>query len=102
MNVRSFFTGVATSAALVAVVACAQSGPVPVYTGQPPLNVDPARHGNLARAQEFTLQAYEAMTAAQQANEYDLGGHATNAKQLLVQASEEMKAAAISSNRNGH
>ncbi len=100
MDVRSFLTGAAASVALVAVVACAQSGPPPGY-GQPPLNVDPARHGNIARAQQYTLQAYEAMTAAQQANEYDLGGHASNAKQLLYQASEEMKAAAISANRNG-
>ena len=41
------------------------------------------------------------MTAAQQANEYDMGGHASNAKELLRQAADEMKAAALSANRNG-
>jgi hypothetical protein len=39
------------------------------------------------------------MTAAQQANEYDLGGHAGNAKNLLWQASEEMKQSALAANR---
>jgi hypothetical protein len=66
---------------------------------EPPLNVDPGLHGNIAHAQEFTRQAYDAMTAAQQANEYDLGGHAARAKQLLFQASEEMKQSALAANR---
>jgi len=66
---------------------------------QPPRNVDPARHGNLAAAQQLIDQAYNRMTAAQQANEYDLGGHAARAKQLLWQASEEIKQAAIAANQ---
>jgi len=65
----------------------------------PPQNIDPARHGNLAAAQSLIAQAYERMTAAQQANEYDLGGHAARAKQLLWQASEEIKQAAMAANR---
>ena len=66
---------------------------------EPPRNVDPARHGNLAAAQQLIAQAYDRMTAAQRANEYDLGGHAARAKQLLWQASEEIKQAALAANR---
>jgi hypothetical protein len=66
---------------------------------QPPQNIDPYRHGNLAAAQSLIAQAYDRMTAAQQANEYDLGGHAARAKQLLWQADQEIKQAAIAANQ---
>jgi hypothetical protein len=71
----------------------------PAYQQAPPdhepsLNVSPYRHGNIARAQEFSRNAYDAMTQAQQANEFDMGGHAERAKQLLAQANDEMKLAA--------
>ena len=39
------------------------------------------------------------MTAAQQANEYQLGGHAGRAKELLRQANVEMKLAAQAANQ---
>jgi hypothetical protein len=39
------------------------------------------------------------MTAAQQANEYDMGGHAARAKELLRDANEEMKLSALAVNR---
>jgi hypothetical protein len=91
MSLRSFIAGAIASTAIVAAVAVAQN--------QPPLNVDPQRHGNIAQAQEFTRQAFEAMTRAQQANEFDLGGHAGRAKDLLVQAGDEMKQAALAANR---
>lgn len=68
-------------------------------SAQPVQNVSAARHGNIAAAQRYTKLAYDAMTAAQSANEYDLGGHATHAKQLLTQAADEMKQAARSANR---
>ena len=61
---------------------------------EPSLNVSPYRHGNIARAQEFSRNAFDAMTQAQQANEFDMGGHAERAKQLLAQANDEMKLAA--------
>jgi hypothetical protein len=35
---------------------------------------------------------------AQQANEFDLGGHAQKAKDLLVQAADELKEAAQTAN----
>jgi hypothetical protein len=52
----------------------------------PQRNVNPNRHPNLAAAQRLTDEAYNKITAAQQANEWDLDGHAAKAKQLLDQA----------------
>jgi len=49
---------------------------------------------NLAAAQKLALQAFDKLEAAQQANEYDLGGHAQKAKELLRQANAEIKLAA--------
>jgi hypothetical protein len=67
---------------------------------QPPKqNIDPARHPNMAAAQRFTRQAWDKMVAAQQANEWDLGGHAQKAKEALDVADREMKLAAEASNR---
>jgi hypothetical protein len=84
------------AATLAIVAACAQQT---VHGQEPPINVNPNLHGNIARAQELTRQAFDSMTAAQQANEYDMGGHAARAKELLRQASEEMKLAAVAANR---
>jgi hypothetical protein len=70
---------------------------------QPPVqNISSWRHGNLAAAQELVSEAFDRMTAAQQANEFQLGGHAGRAKELLREASIEMKLAAIQSNHNGN
>jgi hypothetical protein len=57
-------------------------------------NVDPSRHGNLAAAQSLIAQAYQRMTEAQQSNNYELGGHAGRAKQLLSEAANEIGLAA--------
>lgn len=57
-------------------------------------NVDPSRHGNLAAAQSLIAQAYQRMTEAQQSNNYELGGHAARAKQLLSEAANEIGLAA--------
>lgn len=65
----------------------------------PVLNIDPARHGNLAAAQQLVRQAYDRLSDAQAANEYRLGGHADRAKELLRQANEEIKLAAETANR---
>jgi hypothetical protein len=62
--------------------------------------VDPNRHPNLAAAQALIDQAYERITAAQQANEFDMNGHAARAKELLMQANHEIKEAARAANRN--
>jgi len=66
----------------------------------PKQNVSAARHPNLAAAQRLTAQAFEKITAAQEANEFDLAGHAAKAKSLLDQANNELKQAAETANAN--
>jgi hypothetical protein len=67
---------------------------------QPVKNVSAHRHPNIAAAQRLTDKAYEKIVAAQQANEFDLGGHAAKAKDLLDQANTELKAAAVAANKH--
>ena len=70
-----------------------------LFAQQPPgRNVSGRLHPNLAAAQRLSQQAYEKVVAAQQANEFDLGGHAQKAKELLEQANRELKGAAEASN----
>ncbi|GLQ88471.1 hypothetical protein [Dyella flagellata] len=69
---------------------------------QPVRDVSAKRHPNLAAAQHLVDQAYKRVTDAQQANEFDLGGHAAKAKELLDQANAELKQAAETSNGNHH
>ena len=69
---------------------------------QPPVqDISSWRHGNLAAAQSLVGQAFDRLTAAQQANEFRLGGHAGRAKELLREANDEMKLAAIEANHHG-
>jgi hypothetical protein len=65
---------------------------------QPQRNIAPGRHPNLAAAQRLSRQAFQKIVEAQQANEWDLQGHAQKAKDLLDQASNELKLAAEASN----
>lgn len=67
-----------------------------VLVGQ---NVNGNRHPNLAAAQRLMEQAVGKMDAAQQANEFDMHGHAQKAKELLGQAFNEAKQAAEAANR---
>ena len=69
------------------------------FAQRPPRNVNPARHPNIAAAQRLVAQAFTKVTAAQDANEFDLGGHAAKAKALLDEANKELKLAAEASNR---
>ena len=69
---------------------------------RPEQNVRWDRHPNLAAAQRLCVQASEKIGAAQRSNEFDMGGHAQRAKDLLVQASEEISNAAGAANVNGH
>ncbi len=66
---------------------------------QPEHNVSGARHPNLSAAQRLTQQAWDKIVAAQEANEFDMKGHAQKAKELLDQANRELKAAAEAANR---
>jgi hypothetical protein len=63
-------------------------------------NVSKGRHPNLAAAQRLSTQAYEKITAAQEANEWDMQGHAKKAKQLLEEVNNELKQAAMAANKN--
>jgi hypothetical protein len=71
-----------------------------ISLAQPAQNVNPGRHPNLAAAQRLTDQAYQKIIAAQQANEWDMQGHAAKAKDLLDQANNELKQAAQAANKN--
>jgi F0F1-type ATP synthase membrane subunit b/b' len=86
MKHKSVYLAVALAVCLVLVgVAIAQ---------RPETNVDPSKHPNIAEAQHHILQAFEKIEEAQKANKDQLGGHAEKAKQLLDQASRELKEAA--------
>jgi F0F1-type ATP synthase membrane subunit b/b' len=77
-----------------------------VFTGvmfaqkKPAQNVSGKRHPNIAAAQRLTAQAFQRITDAQNANEWDLAGHAQKAKQLLDEANEDLKKSAEVSNIN--
>jgi len=75
-----------------------------VFAAQPPpaRNVNPHRHPNIAAAQRLARQAFNKVVEAQRANEWDLGGHAQRAKDLLDQVNNELKRAAEESNEHGH
>jgi hypothetical protein len=57
------------------------------------------RHPNLRAAQDLINQAFDRIVAAQQANEWDMGGHAAKAKDLLEAAKREIRLAAEAANR---
>lgn len=63
-------------------------------------NVNPHKHPNLAAAQRLSQEAWEKITAAQQANEWDMDGHAAKAKELLDQVNRELKLAAEAANKH--
>lgn len=63
-------------------------------------NVNPHKHPNLAAAQRLSQEAWEKITAAQQANEWDMDGHAAKAKELLDQVNRELKMAAEAANHH--
>ena len=61
-------------------------------------NISHKKHPNLAAAQHLSTEAYNKIVASQQANEFDLNGHAQKAKELLDQVTRELKAAAETAN----
>ncbi|HYL94110.1 MAG TPA: hypothetical protein VEW69_13245 [Alphaproteobacteria bacterium] len=93
MNRRKWLSGV------VLVLALLCTGLV-FAQKKPATNVSAKRHPNLAAAQRLSALAYQKIVAAQQANEWDLGGHAQKAKDLLDQANQELKQAAETANAN--
>ena len=86
---------------LIRVVVCcvfASFGGIALAQG-PVVNIDSRRHGNLAAAQSYIVQAYRRINQAQGANSDALGGPAQRAKQLLTQADSELRAAANVANQ---
>ena len=57
-------------------------------------------HPNLDAARGDVDNAWQKITAAQNANEFDLGGHAAKAKDAIRIAVDELKQAAETSNTN--
>jgi hypothetical protein len=53
---------------------------------RPKEDVSPGRHPNLAAAQRLCQQAWQKVSQAQEANEFDMKGHAQKAKGLLDEA----------------
>ena len=68
--------------------------------GQRPERDIGRRHPNLAAAQRLCAQAFEKITQAQAANEWDMEGHAQKAKELLDQVNHELKEAAQEANEH--
>ena len=66
----------------------------------PAENIDAARHPHLAASQHHIREAFNEIGEAQRANDWDMDGHAAHARDLLDQASRELKAAAEDANRH--
>lgn len=71
-----------------------------VIAQRPETDIDAAKHPNLAEAQHHLVQASAKIDEAQRANKDRLGGHAEKAKQLIDQASHELKEAAEYANHH--
>jgi hypothetical protein len=71
--------------AVSSAMACAQA---------PSATIDPSQQPALAAAQSALIQAFSSISEAQRDNDDHLGGHAGRAKQLLMQANEELNMAA--------
>ena len=84
---------------IVAVAACLMFAVV-AFAQKPARNVSPNRHPNIAAAQRLAAQAFDKITAAQKANEFDMKGHAQKAKELLEQVNNELKQATEAANAN--
>lgn len=78
-----------------------QKHPANVTEGaEPVINVSPEHHPKLHSAQVQIREAWLKIVEAQSANDWDMDGHAQKAKNLIFQASEEIKAAAIAANHH--
>jgi hypothetical protein len=66
---------------------------------RPKQDISGRRHPNLAAAQRLSEQAWQTIVAAQEANDFDMQGHAQKAKELLDQVNKELKLAAEAANR---
>jgi hypothetical protein len=74
---------------------------VMIAAQEPTVDIDKKVHPNLAAAQQHIIQANRYITTAQKDNRYDMKDHAEKARQLLMQADQELKAAAEAANAAG-
>jgi hypothetical protein len=89
MNKKTVVSRALLAAALFSVVTLAQ---------EPVVNIDAKIHPNLAEAQRLLVEANNKVAEAQKDNRYDMKGHASKARQLMAQASNELKQAAEAAN----
>ena len=87
MNTRKLVLGSVLGVGLLA-------GGIIIAQNPPAEDIDAHRHPHLAAAQHHILEAFDSASHAQQTNDFDLHGHAAHAKELLLQASRELKMAA--------
>ena len=87
-----------TQRRIFATLGCLLLGGMIGIAQRPETDINPGKHPNLAAAQKLCLQAFERLAQAQRANEFDMSGHAAKAKELLDQASHEIKLAAEAAN----
>lgn len=92
MKISKTMLGIALGTALVCGGFAVAQKPVQDVSGK--------KHPNLAAAQRLSEEAFNKITAAQQANEWDMDGHAAKAKDLLDQVNKELKLAAEAANKN--
>ncbi|HXZ40387.1 MAG TPA: hypothetical protein VEG68_06565 [Terriglobales bacterium] len=69
-----------------------------VLAQEPSVDINSNRHPYLAKAQRLVNEANKCVVDAQKDNRYDMHGHATKARQLMIQVNEELKAAAEDAN----
>lgn len=92
MKISKTMLGIVLGAALV--------GGGMAVAQKPADNISGKKHPNLAAAQRLSQQAWEKVTAAQQANEWDMEGHAAKAKELLDEVNKQLKLAAEAANKS--
>ena len=63
------------------------------------MDINKRVHPNLATAQELIVEANRYITTAQKDNRYDMKGHAEKARQLLLEADQELRAAAMATGK---
>ena len=68
---------------------------------EPVVDIDKSVHPNLAAAQQHIVEANRYIATAQKDNRYDMKDHAEKARQLLMEANQELKAAAQAANAAG-
>ena len=83
---------------IIVILGVAVFASVMTLAQEPVQNIDKEKHPNLAAAQKLIAEANNYIVTAQKDNKYDMKGNASKARQLLVQASAELKQAAETAN----